>query len=97
MNPTGKGGFTKGKSGNPAGRPKKEREVRYAEIMQVACSFKDWREICDKAIKQAKQGDATARKWLADYLVGVPKQKMEISGIDGKQIEIKVGMDVNKL
>ena len=90
------GKFINGNGGGP-GRPKKEREVRYAEIMQTACTFTEWRKICLKAVEQARRGDATARKWLADYLVGVPKQKMEISGIDGKQIEIKVGMDVNKL
>ena len=68
--------FTKGISGNPNGRPKKEREVRYYEIMQTACSFSDWKDITTMAIKQAKRGDPVARKWLSDNLVGKPEQPL---------------------
>ena len=92
------GKFINGNGGGP-GRPKKEREVRYAEIMQTACTFTEWRKICLKAVEQARRGDATARKWLADYLVGVPKQKMELTGADGGPIMLErpVGFDTDKL
>ena len=67
------GRFVKGDSGGP-GRPKKSREQRYYEITMTACTFDDWKKIVKKAVEQSKRGDATARKWLSDYLVGVPEQ-----------------------
>ena len=74
------GRFVKGQTGNPNGRPKKEREIRYYEIMQSACTFSDWRAISKKAVEQATRGDAVARKFLADYLLGPPTQKHEVTG-----------------
>ena len=68
-----RGRFTKGNSGGP-GRPPKEREERYYEITMTACTFDDWQVIVKKAVDQAKRGDAVARKWLSDFLVGVPEQ-----------------------
>jgi len=73
------GKFIKGQSGNPAGRPKKEREERFYEVAITAVSFTDWREIIEKAVAQAKRGDPTARKFLADYLIGPPPQRHEIN------------------
>jgi len=73
------GQFQKGVSGNPQGRPKKDREIRYAEILMTKCTFKEWGEIVQKAVDQAKRGDATARKWLSDYLIGSPQQKLDLT------------------
>lgn len=84
------GRFIKGVSGNPNGRPKKERELRYYEIMQTTCTFVEFKAICQKAVDQAKRGDAVARKWLADYLIGAPAQKHELSGIDGGELVINL-------
>jgi len=78
------GKFIKGVSGNPNGRPKKEREERCYEITLSAVTFDDWKAIVTKAKEQAKRGDAVARKWLADYLIGPPAQKTEITGKDGE-------------
>jgi len=36
------------------------------------CTFDVWREITMKAVEQAKRGDARARQWLSDYLIGKP-------------------------
>lgn len=65
-----KGRFVKGNGGGP-GRPPKEREDRYREIMLNTVTFDDWKEIVQTAARQAKRGDAVARKWLSDYLVGL--------------------------
>jgi len=85
-----KGQFKKGTSGNPAGRPKREREMRFYEITLSACTFADWRQIVKKAVDQAKRGDAQARKWLSDYLIGVPDQNLNVTS---DQIIVKLRGD----
>lgn len=74
-----KGRFIKGNKASP-GRPPKEREERYYEILLTAVTFDDWQAIVKKAAEQAKKGDAVARKWLSDYLVGAVQQRLELSG-----------------
>jgi len=75
-----KGRFVKGNPGNPQakGRPKKEREERYYEIAISAVTFPDWKKIIQKAGQQAKSGDAAARRFLADYLLGKPAQEVRL-------------------
>lgn len=82
--------FKKGQSGNPHGRPKREYEIEYANIVQSSCSPSDWKIVCSKAIEQAKRGDAVARKWLSDNLIGLPVQKNEITGKDGNAIKVRL-------
>ena len=83
------GKFTKGYAGGP-GRPKKEREEKYYEILVTACTPADWKAICKKAVEQAKKGDATARKFLADYLIGPPVERKEFTGADGGMIIVSL-------
>lgn len=82
------GRFIKGISGNPAGRGKKERELQYRDIMLSVCTPARWRVICNKAIQQAERGDSVARKWLADYIIGPPVQRQELTGAEGGAILI---------
>lgn len=70
------GRFIKGTVPNPKGRPPKEREIRYRAILLTSVSFTDWQKIVEKARDQALKGDAVARKWLADYFIGPPVQKV---------------------
>ena len=67
-----KGRFVKGASGNPKGRLPKETETSYMQVSESVCTFDVWREITMKAVEQAKRGDARARQWLSDYLIGKP-------------------------
>ena len=67
-----KGRFVKGASGNPQGRLPKEIEQTYLQVCESTCPFDVWREITMKAVEQAKRGDARARQWLSDYLMGKP-------------------------
>lgn len=76
------GKFITGNGGGP-GRPPKEREERYLEIARSTVTFKQWAAIIKKAADQAERGNATARKFLADYLMGPPPQRLEHSGPDG--------------
>ena len=68
-----KGKFTQGSPGGP-GRPKRNTERAYLDIIQTACPPETWREVVDKAVNDAKNGDPKAREWLASYLVGKPEQ-----------------------
>lgn len=94
-NPTGKGGFKKGQSGNPKGRPKREKEVKFLDLLRSEVTEHDWQIIIRTAISFAQSGDTNARRWLSDYIMGPPVQKQEISGEDGKAIHIKVTIKGN--
>ncbi len=83
------GRFVKGNGGGP-GRPKKEREVEYYRILQFRCTPDRWQKIIDKALEQAERGDAAARKWLADYLIGPPVERKEVTGADGGDVIVKI-------
>ena len=74
------GRFLKGSSGNDKGRPKKEREDRYYEIMRSTVSYEDWEKIIKRAAQQAIGGDDRARKFLAEYLIGKPVQELKVEG-----------------
>jgi hypothetical protein len=76
MNPQGKGGFQKGVSGNPKGRKPREVEKSYLDRLRSRVSREDWDAIIDQAIRGAKKGDPTDRKFLADYIIGVPTQNI---------------------
>ena len=80
------GQFVKGSEGGP-GRPPRAKEERYFEAMRSACSLVEWRKIVKKAVEQAKRGNHPARKFLADYLLGSPLQRHELSGPDGGAME----------
>ena len=82
----GNGRFVKGQSGNPKGRAPRPVEEKYRKALVGRVTLSDWRDIVDKAIAQAKKGDARARAWLSDYTIGPATQKLEHSGTDGGPI-----------
>lgn len=73
-------GFKKGNPGGP-GRPKRSVEEKYLKKIQTSITLTEWRDIVKRAIADAKKGDSKARQWLADYLVGKPKQGLEVDTI----------------
>ncbi len=84
------GRFVKGSTGNPLGRSPREREERYYQIMMTTVTFENWKRIIEKAVQQAEKGDAQARKWLSDYLIGTAQQSLDItSGGDKIVITVK--------
>lgn len=87
-NPTGKGGYKPGQSGNPAGRPKREVEQAYLNATISKVSLDDWGKVIEKALLQAIDGDGEARKWLSEYILGKPTQRTEITGADGGPVAI---------
>jgi len=82
--------FVKGQVANPKGRPKKAVEERYLKSLFSVLSQSDWKEIVEKAVWQAKRGDSQARKWLSDYALGTPVQRIEQTGIGGGPIVTQI-------
>lgn len=82
------GRFVKGQTGNPKGRPKRRTEEEYLDATISRVALKDWREIVDKAVQQAKRGDSRARAWLSDYVLGPPAQRLQVSGPDDGPIPV---------
>lgn len=66
------GTFATGNKGGP-GRPPRAIERDYLLTLSECCPPDIWREIVQRAVEDAKQGDGKARDWLAAYLVGNPK------------------------
>ena len=88
-NPTGIGGFKKGQSGNPNGRPKAGKS--FAERIRETLSDEDWEAIINKAKDQARDGDKSARDFLADRTEGKPNQKIDYTD---KTLEPLEGFDI---
>ena len=90
------GRFTNGHPGGP-GRPPKSKEEKFLKTTLSAVSLRDWREIVQKAVEQAKRGNPAARKWLSDYLLGLPQQKLDVTSLGEKIQVIGLGIDTDKL
>ena len=76
VNRNAKGQLEKGSILNPKGRQPREKEHDYLNIMLNIVTPKRWAIIVNKAADQAERGDAVARKWLADYIVGEPEHNV---------------------
>ena len=83
------GRFSKGNGGGP-GRPRKAREEKYLDILVSICTPDEWATVCKVAVARAKSGDARAREWVGNYLVGKAIDKHEISGPEGEGLRILV-------
>jgi len=67
-----------GESPNPQGRPSKAQEERYWQILRNKLTDDAWGQIVDMSIEQAMSGDRYARKFLADYNIGTPEQRLKL-------------------
>jgi len=83
------GRFVKGHKSN-GGRLPVMREVKYYDILKSTVTFDDWQAIVVRAVYDAKRGDGVARKWLADYLIGPPVERKEITGFEGEPLRVLV-------
>ncbi len=50
-------------------------EGDYMSVLLDTVTLDDWRTVVSSALQDAKGGDAQARNWLAQYLVGRPEGK----------------------
>ena len=57
------------------GRPPRQTEAGYLEIVMEECPMDTWRTVVRKAVESASEGDDKARHWLASFLIGSPAGK----------------------
>ena len=50
-------------------------EEQYLLAISDACPLGKWKQIVDRAVQDALNGDSPARDWLAKYLVGKPHDR----------------------
>ena len=63
------GRFAKDHPGGP-GRPRRSTEENYLQVLSEQVTLKDWTEVVQRALDDAKNGDNRARDWLGTYLMG---------------------------
>src|SRR5436305_374880 len=81
-----KGRFVSGNPGGP-GRPRRQVEQEYHDVMINAVSPEDWHSIIQTAVVQALDGSHEARRFLADYILGKPLQRTELTGAEGGPVQ----------
>lgn len=54
----------------------RESQGFYLIALTAAVDGEVWAQICERAAEQAIGGDRYARKWISDYLVGVPVHRI---------------------
>jgi len=84
-----KGQFVAGNGGGP-GRPARSTEEKFLDALVGSVTMKDWKEIVTAHIKRAKRGDPFSTKWLSDYLMGPPPQRLQHEGSDGGPVVLRV-------
>jgi hypothetical protein len=63
------GRFANGNAGGP-GRPRRAIERDYLVALADIVPPETWKQVCQRALDDALQGDGVARAWLARYLIG---------------------------
>jgi hypothetical protein len=63
------GTYAPGNQGGP-GRPKRGPERSYLDATAEIVTVDEWKEVVRKALTDAKLGNARARQWLTDVLLG---------------------------
>lgn len=88
-NPTGKGGWEKGKSGNPGGMTSEQRNIRAdnLNIFLTQVSPTTMRKVARKIIEGAKLGRLEYIKLFLDYTLGKPAQAVDIT-TQGESIKL---------
>ena len=80
--------FIKGQSGNPSGRPSRQR-AELAELLDTTWSKASRTRVLKRLIADAETGDHDARTLLLAYAYGKPKEPHELSG--GLTIQVIYG------
>lgn len=71
--------------GRQGRKPHRLKHAAYLKTMRDVATLDEWQAIVKRAVTQAKQGNHQARKWLSDYLLGPPVQRIAPTTPDGKE------------
>src|SRR5215469_6682563 len=71
-----------------AGRPRRTVEARYLTALREAVPLETWAKVCETAVAQAVSGDAKAREWLGNYLVGRPIEAVAVEEPQGPRLSL---------
>lgn len=81
------------KGGGQPGNQNAKKGKLFYDALRIALLQEDrkrLRNITDKLVKAAENGDAWAVKEIMDRMDGKPVQATEISGVDGNAMELKL-------
>ncbi len=84
------GRFLKGKWKGGPGRPRREIERTYLEIVWRNVSPRKWAQVVKKALEQALEGDHRARVWLGNYLCGRPPEQLDLDILAGNEADFRI-------
>lgn len=87
----------KGETRNPNGRPKKGYSITewFKEMLASTPEVKD--AIGKSIMKKALEGDTAAQKMVWQYMDGMPKQSIELSGDEDNPIRVEVSDTLKKI
>ena len=80
-----KGQFAAGNKASP-GRKPRPAEVNFLNILKECITADDWRKVVNTAVSLAMAGDAKAREWIGNYLIGKPPQILELKAVEAAQL-----------
>jgi len=83
----GKGRFIKGNKCGHGTHNSGRKPEEYRNIFKKIVTFDQWKLVLIEALEEAKEGDDKARKFLADYLIGSPKQFVDLTTMGKKLFE----------
>jgi hypothetical protein len=93
------GRFVKGHpptNNGKGGRQKRATEEKYIRAMMKEVPATEWSKVLRTGIQLAKAGDLGWAKFIASYLMGLPKQRLDIGQAEGQEWIINlVGSNIN--
>src|SRR5690606_25962803 len=85
--------FSKGKSGNPKGRPqgtKNKRTIELDELIDAEIGSVKWRRILRTLFERSMNGDVRAAQILIEHKWGKPRQRLDIDAAVGVAGEFNI-------
>jgi hypothetical protein len=65
--------------GQGEGRPTRENEHRYHQLMKEAVTDEDFKAVVVSLVTEAKRGSIWATRMIFEYLIGKPEQLLNIN------------------
>lgn len=88
-------GNTSRENGKKGGRPKGYAAIEAEKKRDATAKLldKEWTPIVKRTIKDAKNGDSEARKFLRDFTYGKPKESSDIHVSGFSLLDLGLGAD----